>query len=196
MQEFFMDYGLWLLAALLVVIALVFLLSGKKKTDAPAEPVAPVAVPPAPVTAAPVPLMAEPAVVVPVASVPAEPAPAPVEPVPVEPTPEPAPVVDPAPAAEAAPAPAPASPAVTTPAADGDDLLKLKGVGPKLKALLIELGVTRFAQIAAWTDSDVALIDAKLGNFKGRPVRDQWIDQAKYLAAGDLAGFEAKYGKL
>jgi len=27
-------------------------------------------------------------------------------------------------------------------------------------------------------------------------VRDQWIDQAKYLAAGDVAGFEAKYGKI
>ena len=81
-------------------------------------------------------------------------------------------------------------------AADQDDLLRLKGVGPKLHALLIELGVTRFAQIAAWTDQDIALIDARLGTFKGRPVRDQWIDQAKYLAAGDIAGFEAKYGQI
>jgi ATP-binding cassette subfamily F protein 3 len=63
-------------------------------------------------------------------------------------------------------------------------------------ALLTELGVTRYAQIAGWSDSDIAAIDAKLGNFKGRPVRDQWIDQAKYLAAGDIAGFEAKYGKI
>ncbi len=62
--------------------------------------------------------------------------------------------------------------------------------------MLIELGVSRYAQIAAWTDSDIAAIDARLGNFKGRPVRDQWVDQAKYLAAGDTAGFEAKYGKL
>ncbi|ETI64440.1 hypothetical protein C100_07390, partial [Sphingobium sp. C100] len=94
--------------------------------------------------------------------------------------------------------PVPASPAITTPAptADADDLLRLKGVGPKLKALLIDLGVTRFAQIAAWSDADIAAVDAKLGNFKGRPVRDQWVDQAKYLAAGDVAGFEAKYGKL
>ncbi|MBJ7445220.1 MAG: hypothetical protein JHD32_13130, partial [Sphingobium sp.] len=46
------------------------------------------------------------------------------------------------------------------------------------------------------TDTDLAAIDSRLGNFKGRPVRDQWIDQAKYLAAGDIAGFEAKYGKL
>ena len=90
----------------------------------------------------------------------------------------------------------PVSPAATAAPEADDDLLRLKGVGPKLKTLLIELGVTRFAQIAAWTDTDLAAIDAKLGNFKGRPVRDQWIDQAKYLAAGDIAGFEAKYGKL
>ncbi len=188
-----MDYGLWLLVALLVVIALVFLLSGKKKTDAPVEPVAPVETPPAP---AAVPLMAEPAAI----------APAPVEPVAVEPQPEPAapepaativePVVEPTPAPAPIAEPAPVSPAVTTPSDQGDDLLKLKGVGPKLKALLIDLGVTRFDQIAGWTDSDLAAVDAKLGNFKGRPVRDHWVDQAKYLAAGDIASFEAKYGKL
>ena len=74
--------------------------------------------------------------------------------------------------------------------------LRMKGVGPKLKALLKDLGITRFAQIAAWTDTDIAAIDARLGNFKGRPIRDQWVDQAKYLAAGDIAGFEAQYGKL
>ncbi|QGP79558.1 hypothetical protein [Sphingobium sp. CAP-1] len=173
MQEFFMDYGLWLLVALLVVIVLIFLLSGKGKADAPAEPAAP----PAPAS-----LVSEP---VKAASVVAAP-----EPVPVAPAPlpvEPAPVVDPVSVSPAVPTPAPA---------EGDDLLRLKGVGPKLKALLIDLGVTRFAQIAGWTDSDIAAIDAKLGNFKGRPIRDQWVDQAKYLAAGDIAGFEAKYGKL
>jgi predicted flap endonuclease-1-like 5' DNA nuclease len=194
MQEFFMDYGLWLLVGLLVIIGLVFLLSGKRKSgiDAPTEPVAPSAPHPlvdtAPVTpaasvvevpSAPAPVVAGPAAI--------PPSPAVVEPEP-EPFATPAPVV----AAE----PVPVSPAVTAPAADIDDLLKLKGVGPKLRTLLIELGVTRYAQIAAWSDADIAAIDGKLGNFKGRPVRDQWIDQAKYLAAGDVAGFEAKYGKL
>ena len=33
MQEFFIDYGLWLLIALLVIIGLVFLLSGRRKAD-------------------------------------------------------------------------------------------------------------------------------------------------------------------
>jgi predicted flap endonuclease-1-like 5' DNA nuclease len=199
MQEFFMDYGLWLLVALLVIIVLIFLMSGKRKAELPAEPVAP----PAPAETAPAPLLAEPVVaapvpVVPVAvePVPAEPEPATVAPVAVEPVAVEAAPIEPATPEAPVAEPVPVSPAVTTPADEGDDLLRLKGVGPKLKTLLTDLGVTSFAQIAAWTDTDIAAIDAKLGNFKGRPVRDQWIDQAKYLAAGDIAGFEAKYGKI
>lgn len=78
----------------------------------------------------------------------------------------------------------------------GDDLSRIKGVGPKLVALLASLGVTRFDQIAAWTDADMARIDAQLGAFKGRPARDGWVEQARLLAAGDTAGYEAKFGKL
>ena len=37
MQEFFMDYGLWLLVGLLVIIALVFLLAGRGKADVRGE---------------------------------------------------------------------------------------------------------------------------------------------------------------
>lgn len=79
---------------------------------------------------------------------------------------------------------------------DGDDLTRIKGLGPKLASLLATLDVTSFAQIAAWTDDDVARIDAQLGNFAGRPVRDAWVEQAKLLAAGDTSGFEGKFGKI
>ncbi len=192
-----MDYGLWLLIALLVLIGLVFLLSGKRKPDVetPADTTAPVET--APLAAAPP--VADPVTVPPTpAPVATSPAPAAdVEPVEtVEPGSAVEPIAEHVPPADAEPIPA--SPAIAAPADDAapDDLLRLKGVGPKLKALLIELGVSRYAQIAAWTDSDIAAIDARLGNFKGRPVRDQWVDQAKYLEAGDTAGFEAKYGKL
>lgn len=84
------------------------------------------------------------------------------------------------------------------PAAAGppDDLLLLKGVGPKLATLLGSLGVTRFDQIAAWTDADIARVDAQLGTFKGRATRDKWVEQSSYLATGDRAGFEAKFGKI
>lgn len=187
MQEFIIDYGLWLLIALLLIIGIIFLLSGRRKADQADDtvPIPPVEQKSASLAAPPPPAPA------PVAE------PMPVVPVDVEaiaPTarrPEAEAVAAPAEAA-----PVPVSPAVTTPSEAPDDLLKLKGVGPKLNMLLIELGVTRFAQIAAWTDADIAAIDAKLGNFRGRPVRDQWIDQARYLAAGDIAGFEAKYGKI
>ena len=81
-------------------------------------------------------------------------------------------------------------------AAPVDDLSRIKGVGPKLSALLASLGVTSFSQIAAWTAQDMATIDAQLGSFAGRPERDQWIEQARFLAAGDTAGYEGKFGKL
>jgi predicted flap endonuclease-1-like 5' DNA nuclease len=83
------------------------------------------------------------------------------------------------------------------PAADeGDDLTRIKGLGPKISTALRALGVTRYAEIAAWTDEDVARIDAQLGAFAGRATRDNWIEQAKLLSSGDTAAYEAKFGKL
>lgn len=110
----------------------------------------------------------------------------------VKPDPAPTPVAEAAPVAEvvAVPAPAP-EPAPTT----ADDLARIKGVGPKLVALLGDMGVTTFVQIAAWSDADIERIDAKLGRFAGRITRDQWVDQAKMLAAGDETGFTDKFGR-
>ena len=68
-------------------------------------------------------------------------------------------------------------------AAGGDDLKQLSGVGPALEKKLHENGVTTFAQIAAWTDADVADMDEKL-SFKGRIEREGWIEQAKQLVNG------------
>lgn len=78
----------------------------------------------------------------------------------------------------------------------GDDLGRIKGIGPKLKALLTSLGVTTYAQIASWTDEDIARIDAQLGSFAGRARRDNWVEQARLLASGDAAAYEAKFGKI
>ncbi|MDP1736990.1 MAG: hypothetical protein Q8L23_06065 [Caulobacter sp.] len=63
-----------------------------------------------------------------------------------------------------------------------DDLTRLTGVGPKLAASLAERGVTRFAQIAAWTDDDVAAFDKDM-KLMGRIAREAWIAQATRLAA-------------
>ena len=86
--------------------------------------------------------------------------------------------------------------AAAAPVAASDDLALIKGVGPKLVALLGALGITRFAQIAAWSEADIAEIDAQLGTFAGRIERDSWVEQCQLLAAGDTAGFEGKFGKL
>lgn len=99
----------------------------------------------------------------------------------------------PEPAPEPGPAPAPAPEA---PVGTADDLSRIKGLGPKLQALLPTLGITTYAQIAALTDADLAELDGKLGAFAGRPAKDNWVEQAKFLAAGDTAGFEAKFGKV
>ena len=98
--------------------------------------------------------------------------------------------------AEAGPAPETAPTPASAPPASGaaDDLTRIKGLGPKLAALLGEFGVTTFAQIAAWTPEEIERIDAKLGRFSGRIVRDQWTEQAKLLAAGDETGFTARFG--
>ena len=102
-------------------------------------------------------------------------------------------IVEEAAAAAAAPAPAPAS----APApGSADDLLRIKGIGPKLKGQLHGLGITTFAQIAAMDDAALDDLDGKLGSFAGRPRRDNWVLQAKFLASGDVAGFEAQFGKL
>jgi predicted flap endonuclease-1-like 5' DNA nuclease len=77
-----------------------------------------------------------------------------------------------------------------------DDLTRIKGLGPKLAEQLHDLGVTAFAQIAAWDDAEIDRIDARLGRFQGRIRRDDWPAQARYLAAGDTAGYEGKFGKL
>ena len=67
--------------------------------------------------------------------------------------------------------------------AAGDDLKVLSGVGPALEKKLHEAGVTTFAQVAAWTDADIADMDEKL-SFKGRIEREGWVEQAKELAKG------------
>lgn len=65
-----------------------------------------------------------------------------------------------------------------------DDLKQIKGVGPKLEANLHALGVYHFDQIAHWNAAEVAWVDEHLEAFKGRVVRDGWVDQARALAGG------------
>jgi predicted flap endonuclease-1-like 5' DNA nuclease len=63
-----------------------------------------------------------------------------------------------------------------------DDLTIMVGVGPRTARALIDRGVTRFAQLAAWSEDQMAAFDHEL-SLKGRSVRDAWLAQAKRLAA-------------
>lgn len=78
----------------------------------------------------------------------------------------------------------------------GDDLLILKGVGPKLAATLNQLGFSRFDQIASLSENELERLDSQLGAFRGRLARDRIVEQADYLARGDRDGFEQRFGKL
>lgn len=67
------------------------------------------------------------------------------------------------------------------PEGPADDLKKISGVGPVLEKKLNALGITTFAQVAAFTPEDIAKVDDAL-SFKGRIDRDDWLGQASKLA--------------
>ena len=77
-----------------------------------------------------------------------------------------------------------------------DDLQVLKGVGPKFASMLAERGIIRFEQLSKLSPGQVATLDAEMGPFRGRFGRDRIIEQADYLARGDVDGYEAKFGNL
>ncbi|RUM21250.1 5' DNA nuclease [Rhizobium vallis] len=90
----------------------------------------------------------------------------------VAPVSAPMPVSKPAPAARAKPATRPGK---------ADDLKLIAGIGPKLEQVLNAKGIRSFAEIAGWSDEEIARLDAELG-FNGRIGRDDWPGQAKVLA--------------
>lgn len=65
-----------------------------------------------------------------------------------------------------------------------DDLKRLKGVGPRLEGLLHSFGIYHFHQIAAWGPDEIAWFDSNMEGFRGRVVREDWVGQARVLAAG------------
>lgn len=65
-----------------------------------------------------------------------------------------------------------------------DDLQRIKGIGPKLSVWLVQNGVTRFDQIAAWDAAEVADVARRLGRMGARIEADDWVGQARILASG------------
>jgi NADH-quinone oxidoreductase subunit E len=77
-------------------------------------------------------------------------------------------------------------PATLTAPRDGrpDDLTAITGIGPKVAARLNELGFFHYDQIASWGPGEVAWVNSRLGPFRGRVERDDWIGQARRLSGG------------
>lgn len=67
----------------------------------------------------------------------------------------------------------------------GDDLKRVKGIGPKFEHALKAAGVTTLQQIADWTDSDVRAMAVRIGTSPERIARAGWIDGARRLVAMD-----------
>ncbi|GAB5469041.1 MAG: hypothetical protein Kilf2KO_20710 [Rhodospirillales bacterium] len=109
-------------------------------------------------------------------------------------------------AEEPAPAPAPAEPpADATPeekadavgtrpvgleaprGGKADDLKTIKGIGPANEENLHGLGIYHFDQVAGWSEAEAAWVGSFL-SFPGRIEREEWIAQAKALAADSKKG--------
>ena len=69
-------------------------------------------------------------------------------------------------------------------AGDGEDLKRIKGIGPAIEKKLKAMGITRIAQIAELGEEDIARIEEKLA-FKGRIARERWVEQARALIRGE-----------
>jgi large subunit ribosomal protein L21 len=81
-------------------------------------------------------------------------------------------------AAPEAPASEPVAEAAAA-TAGADDLTAIKGLGKVKAARLAEAGVTTFAQVAAWTDEDIAEVGLQVNTSPGQIKREEWVGQAK-----------------
>ncbi len=72
-----------------------------------------------------------------------------------------------------------------------DNLTLIKGIGEVNEKKLNEHGIYHFDQIAAWTEADIEQAETYL-KFDGRIAREDWVGQAKQLAAGQASEFSQR----
>lgn len=160
-----------------------------------AEAPAPIPAPPAPPVAEDVPPPAEPPIPLPVAPLPPPLDTAPISAGDEAPTLADAPIAAAAPL-DASPASEAAAPPQDQPSPETRPLTLIKGLGPRVANRLGELGIANVGDLARLRDDEAEALDARLGPFTGRMSRDRWLEQARFLAAGDDKGFEAVFGRL
>lgn len=69
----------------------------------------------------------------------------------------------------------------------GDDLKRIKGVGPKIEKALNAAGIWHFDQIAGWSVAELAWVDDAVPGVRGRASRDDWVGQAGRLSRSATA---------
>jgi predicted flap endonuclease-1-like 5' DNA nuclease len=138
------------------------------------------------------------AAVIPVAEAPRAAAPAAPEATPAAFVSEPAPFVSTPAAFVSAPVPAAVASSdgperLTAPrGGKADNLKEIEGIGPAMEKLVNDMGFYHFEQIASWTESDVAWVDANMTSFKGRITRDKWVSQARIIVTEGLEAFRIR----
>lgn len=75
-----------------------------------------------------------------------------------------------------------------------DDLKRVKGIGPVNEKNLNGLGIYHFSQVAAWKKKEIDWVGT-FQSFPGRIEREDWIAQAKLLAAGKDTEFSKRVDK-
>jgi predicted flap endonuclease-1-like 5' DNA nuclease len=73
-----------------------------------------------------------------------------------------------------------------------DNLQRIGGITPEIEAALSTQGVSRYAQIAQWSPSDVEGFAGQLG-IGGRIARENWIEQAQILSRGGDTRFSREF---
>lgn len=74
------------------------------------------------------------------------------------------------------------------------DLKRIRGIGVLIEKKLHSLGITSYEHIANWTASDIDRISQTL-DFKGRIERENWVEQARILAAGGQTEFSRRFDR-
>ncbi len=89
-----------------------------------------------------------------------------------------------------------ASPAAEEEPAPADDLTRIRYIDATVQQRLNYAGVRTFAEIAGWSDLDIARVNQTLG-FYGRIKQENWIEQARFWprAAGGRSCARADTGR-
>jgi predicted flap endonuclease-1-like 5' DNA nuclease len=72
-----------------------------------------------------------------------------------------------------------------------DDLKRIRGIGLLIEKRLNAMGIVSYEQIANWSADDIERISRSLA-FKDRIERENWVEQARILAAGGHTEFSRR----